>query len=130
MTYFNKGNTPRSTHSATAPKRIVAGTVNTHERKIRAVTPHRTADRRRTDPTPRMDEVMACVVLIGIPSSDAPRMTAEPAVSAANPWTGSSAVIRSPSVRMMRQPPYAVPNAASDAQLRTIHTGTVTSFHP
>ena len=51
-------------------------------------------------------------------------ITVAPETSAAKPWTGSRAVMRIPSVRMMRQPPYAVPTAATDAQLRTIQSGT------
>ena len=44
--------------------------------------------------------------------------TAAP-VSAANPWTGSSLAIRIPSVRMIFQPPNAVPNPMDKAQETT-----------
>jgi hypothetical protein len=76
---------PAQSPQGDRPKSIAAGTVSTHERKMRRVTPQRTADKRRADPTPMIDDVIACVVLIGMPSSDAPWITDAPATSAAKP---------------------------------------------
>ena len=41
-------------------------------------TPQRTAVRRLVEPTPKMQAVIVCVVLIGAPRSDAPEMTIVP----------------------------------------------------
>jgi hypothetical protein len=80
------------------PSAIVTGRVSSQDVKISAVIAHRTADSRRMAPTPRIDDVRACVVLTGMPSSDATWITVAPATSAANPWTGSRVVIRCPRV--------------------------------
>ena len=51
---------------------------------IRIVTPHRTAERRLTDPTPMIEDVMTWVVLTGIPKCAVPSRISAPLVSAAN----------------------------------------------
>ena len=51
----------------------------------------------------------------GMPSCAAPVMTMAAPVSAAKPWTGSSFVILTPSVRTTRQPPTIVPSAHDGA---------------
>ena len=53
---------------------------------------------------------MTWVVDTGIPRCDAPKMIVAAVVSAAKPWTGSSFTTRWPIVRMIRQPPAAVPS--------------------
>ncbi len=55
------------------------------------------------------------------------RDTLAPAVSAAKPWTGWSFTSLWPSVRMMRQPPAAVPAAIVVAHKITTHDGTLNS---
>ena len=67
---------------------------------------------------------MTCVVESGIPSSEAPVIVIAAAVSAAKPWTGCSFTILWPIVRMMRQPPAAVPAAIVTAQRTMIQNGT------
>ncbi len=57
-------------------------------------------------------------------------MTVAAAVSAANPWTGSSFTTRWPIVRMIRQPPAAVPSeiapaASTITQMGTLNTGRI-----
>jgi hypothetical protein len=46
-----------------------AGIVSTQAHTICPATPHRTADRRRVEPTPTIAPVIACVVLTGTPMS-------------------------------------------------------------
>ena len=88
-----------------------AGMVSTHAHTICPATPQRTADNRLIDPTPMIAPVMVCVVLTGTPRWVAVNSEIAPAVSAANPPTGWSFVIRDPIVWMMRQPPDNVPSA-------------------
>ena len=86
-----------------------AGMVSTHAHTICLAMPHRTANMRRTEPTPTMAPVMVWVVLTGTPSDDARKSDTAPAVSAAKPPTGCNRVIFEPIVRMMRHPPESVP---------------------
>ena len=88
---------------------------------MRLAMPQRTAERRRVDPTPRMAPEIACVVEIGMPNRVAISMTVAAAVSAAKPFTGFSAVMRMPIVRMIRQPPVAVPRPIARAQTTLTH---------
>ena len=74
-------------------------------------TPQRTAESRRVAPTPMIAPVIVCVVLTGIPPRIAKKSVRAPAVSAANPPTGLSFVMRDPIVRTIRQPPTNVPSA-------------------
>src|SRR3989337_3654656 len=66
-------------------------------------------------PTPRMAEVMTWVVLMGIPSADAVRITPAEDVSAQKPCTGCSFTKSLPTVLMILHPPAAVPNAIAAA---------------
>ncbi len=68
-------------------------------------TPQRTAERRWVEPTPMIAAVIVCVVETGTPKCVATWITLAAAVSAANPWMGSSLMTLDPSVWMMRQPP-------------------------
>jgi len=74
-------------------------------------------------PTPRMAEVMTWVVLMGIPSADAVRITPAEDVSAQKPCTGCSFTKSLPTVLMILHPPAAVPNAIAAAQERMTQTG-------
>jgi hypothetical protein len=87
-------NNPRSSSAHRAPRAIVTGSVSSHDAKMSAVIAHRTTESRRVAPTPRIADVIAWVVLTGIPSSEAIWITVAPATSAAKPWTGSRVVIR------------------------------------
>src|SRR3954469_7723839 len=87
-----------------------AGIVRIHAQTIRPATPQRTADSRWVAPTPTIEPVIVWVVLTGIPKCVATRIAAAPPVSAQNPPTGRSFVIRDPIVYTMRQPPNSVPN--------------------
>src|SRR6185437_4062762 len=86
-----------------------AGIVTTHAQTILLAIPQRTADSRVVAPTPTIAPVMVWVVLTGIPSDVAPRIAIAPAVSAANPPTGRSFVMRRPIVATIRHPPNNVP---------------------
>src|SRR5437016_4090591 len=88
-----------------------AGMVITHAHTILRVTPHRTADSRRVDPTPMMAPVMVCVVLTGIPFIARPNRHIAAALSAQNPPIGRNAVILWPMVFTILQPPETVPSA-------------------
>ena len=56
-----------------------------------------------------------------MPKRVAISMTVAAAVSAAKPFTGLSAVMRMPMVRMIRQPPVAVPRPIASAQITLTH---------
>src|SRR5258707_11722114 len=86
-------------------------------------TPQRTADRRSLDPTPMIALEITWVVDTGIPKWDAVRMIVAAVVSAANPWTGSSLTTFWPIVRMIRQPPAAVPSDIAVAARTMTHRG-------
>ena len=93
--------------------------VSTQAQTMRPTRPHFTASKRLVAPTPRMEVEMTCVVESGMPISEAPWIVMAAAVSAAKPWTGCSFTILWPIVRMIFQPPAAVPRAIVIAQ-RTI----------
>ncbi len=90
-------------------------------------TPQRTAENRSLEPTPRIADEITWVVDTGTPSDDAPMMMLAAVVSAAKPWIGSSLTTRWPIVRMIRQPPAAVPSEIADAAMRMTHSGTIGS---
>ena len=75
-----------------------AGMVTTQAHTIRPATPQRTADTRCVAPTPTIAPVIVCVVLTGIPKCVAIKMANAPPVSAQNPLTGRSFVMRDPIV--------------------------------
>ena len=61
------------------------GIVRIHAQTMARATPHFTVLAPIVVPTPMMEEQMTCVVLTGIPATEAPIIVAAPAVSAANP---------------------------------------------
>ena len=83
--------------------------VRIHAQTMRPATPQRTADSRRVAPTPTIEPVIVCVVLMPMPISVAMRIATAAPVSAAKPPTGASFVIFVPIVRTIRQPPESVP---------------------
>lgn len=69
-------------------------------------TPQRTDESLREAPVPSTDDVTTCVLEMGAAKTNAMTYNRIDAlVWAANALGGSSAVIRRPSVRMMRYPP-------------------------
>src|SRR5690242_1902302 len=88
-------------------------------------TPQRTAENRRVEPTPRIEEVITCVVEIGAAKAYAVvSMIPLATVCAANPPTGVSWMTRRPRVRMTRQPPEYVPRLIASAEDSTTQNGT------
>ena len=86
------------------------GMVRIQAQRMLPATPQRTADTFCAAPTPTMAPVMVCVVDTGIPRPVATNNMIAPPVSAQQPPTGFSFVIRCPMVFTMRQPPKAVPS--------------------
>lgn len=86
------------------------GMVRTQAHMIRPATPHLTALKRFTEPTPMMAPVMVWVVLTGIPKKAEVKSETAAPVSAQNPSTGLSLVTFCPMVFTMRQPPNIVPS--------------------
>lgn len=102
--------------------------VSTQALTMLCATPHRTAENRLDDPTPKILPEITCVVETGIPKWLAVKMTAAADVSAANPCTGSRRMILWPIVLMIRQPPADVPAAIATAHASTTHDGTTGCF--
>src|SRR5467141_3358802 len=100
-----------------------AGIVATHAHTILPATPHRTAEKRCTAPTPVIAPVIVCVVLTGIPKYDDTNSVIAPAVSAQKPPNGVSFVIRWPIVFTMRQPPAIVPSPIAAPAATMTHGG-------
>src|SRR6185503_17322579 len=97
-----------------------AGIVTIHAHTILPANPQRTADKRCVAPTPTIAPVIVCVVLTGMPKCVAIVIASAPPVSAQNPPTGRSFVIRVPIVFTMRHPPNKVPREiAVYAQIST-----------
>ena len=67
---------------------------------------------------------MTCVVDTGIPKWAVASRIEAAVVSAAKPWTGSSLATRWPIVRMIRQPPTAVPSDSAVADTTMTQIGT------
>src|SRR6266699_7219522 len=88
----------RMAKNVPAPTNPDAGMVRIHATTMRRAIPQRTADNRVVAPTPTIAPVMVWVVLTGIPASEAENRVIAPAVSAQNPPTGLSFVIREPMV--------------------------------
>src|SRR5438094_550711 len=105
-----------------------AGMVRIHAHTIWPATPHRTADRRRVEPTPTIDPVIACVVLTGTPNCVAIDSANAAPVSAAKPPTGFSFVIFDPIVWMIRQPPASVPRAIAAWAVMITQNGIVNAW--
>ena len=70
---------------------------------------------------------MTCVVDTGIPRLAVATSTVAAVVSAAKPCAGSSSTTRRPIVRMIRQPPTAVPSEIAEAAAMMTQVGTVMS---
>ncbi len=64
------------------------GMVKTQAQRILPATPQRTAVNRFVDPTPIMAPVIVCVVLTGMPATEAPIIEMAAAVSAQKPPMG------------------------------------------
>jgi hypothetical protein len=86
----------------TAATNAEAGSVTIQAITMLIATCHRTAESLRLAPTPKTEPEMTWVVLTGIPKWLAVMITAAPEASAANPCTGSSRMIRRPTVLMIR----------------------------
>src|SRR5512137_2276513 len=110
--------------NAPYPITAAAGIVRIHAKAIVLATPHFTVLAPMVEPTPIIDVQIMCVVLTGIPTAEAPRIVAAPAVSAANPCTGRSLVILYPIVFTIRHPPDRVPSAIAAWAIRITHRGT------
>lgn len=95
---YAAGYTHRTKANTTAATSAEAGIVRTHAHTIRRAIPQRTADKRLVAPTPMIAPVIVCVVLTGIPASAVANKVIAPAVSAQNPPTGLSFVMRDPMV--------------------------------
>ena len=65
-----------------------AGIVKIHAQMILPATPQRTAESLFVAPTPTMAPVMVCVVLTGIPKTDAPMIAQAAPASALKPPIG------------------------------------------
>src|SRR5437016_6257017 len=100
------------------------GMVSTQAQTTRPATPHRTAERRRVDPTPTMAPVMVWVVETGIPLDDTKNRATAAEVSADTPPTGCRRVILEPMVWTIRMPPERVPRAMAVWAHSTTHRGT------
>ena len=104
-----------------------AGQVRTQAATTSPAIPQRTAESRRVEPTPMIAEPMTWVVLNGKPNREAPSMIIAAEVSAAKPCIGSSLVIRTPSVLMMRHPPNRVEIPIVVPESRMTQRGTANS---
>src|SRR5581483_2987861 len=98
-------------HQLAAEINAAQGIVTIQAMTMLPATPQRTAEARCAEPTPMIAPVIVCVVETGIPSVEARKRVSAPPVSAENPPTGLSLVIRWPIVLTMRQPPNRVPSA-------------------
>ena len=105
------------------------GRVSTHAQTMRPATPQRTAEELRTLPVPTIDPVMVCVVETGTPSEVARNSEMAPLVSAQNPPTGASLVMRIPMVRTIRHPPESVPRPIAAWQSTITQSG-ISGFAP
>src|SRR4051794_15614673 len=76
-------------------------------------------------PVPVIAPATVCVVDTGAPIAVEPNNATAAAVSAVNPLTGRSGVMRWPIVRTIRQPPDEVPSAMAVAAASATHSGTV-----
>ena len=107
-----------------AARIIVTGIVMIHDIIIRPATPHFTAENRFALPTPRIDDVMTCVVLTGMPVIEDVNITLADVISAAKPLIGSILKIFVPIVLIIFQPPTDVPSAIAVAADTLTHKGT------
>ena len=91
---------------------------------MRPATPHFTAEKRFAEPTPRIADVIAWVVLIGKCVKVAVIITDAAEASAAKPLIGSILKIFVPIVLMIFQPPMDVPSAIAVAAAILTHSCT------
>lgn len=87
------------------------GIVNTHAQTILPATPHFTALKRLSDPTPMIAPVIVWVVLTGMPNPEEMNNVTAAPNSAQKPSTGLSLATFCPIVFTIRQPPNIVPRA-------------------
>src|SRR4051794_28564162 len=106
------------------PNIMHAGIVTTQAVTMRPAMPQRTAEALLVAPTPRMAEEITWVVETGMPSRLANSMIEAAAVSAAKPSIDRNSTTFSPIVRIMRQPPNAVPSPIAVAAASTTQSGT------
>jgi hypothetical protein len=107
---------PLSKKYAIAAVMPAAGIVKIHAQTILCAIGHRTADSRRTAPTPTIAPVIVWVVPTGTPRELAENSVIAPAVSAANPPTGWSLVMRIPIG--VNDPPAAAQCSKGDGRMR------------
>lgn len=106
-----------------APTAADAGIVTNHARTILPATPHRTAENLFEEPTPKSEEDVTWVVLMGAPMRDAVKITPAVALCDAKPCTGLILRIFCPIVFMIFQPPLSVPNIITPAQATLTQAG-------
>ena len=106
-----------------APISALTGIVSTQAVTMSIDTPHLTAERRLTEPTPIILPEMTWVVETGILNICDTAIASEPAVCAQNPSTGVILVILLPMVFMILHPPDMVPIAIAVKQAKAIHSG-------
>src|SRR6476646_8510960 len=105
------------TRYVTAPTKAEQGIVRIQAITIRSPQIQRTLRTPFIVPTPRIDPVIACVVLIGMPRCVATMIVEAADVSAQKPPTGANRVIPDPIVFTMRHPPKNVPSAIAPLQV-------------
>ena len=89
-------------------------------------TPQRTPRGPLLEPTPMIALEITWVVETGMPRCAVASSTVAAVVSAAKPWIGSSSTTLRPIVRMIRQPPTAVPSEIALAAMTITQIGTWT----
>ena len=87
------------------------GMVNIHAQIILPATPHLTALKRLSEPTPIIEPVIVCVVLTGTPKPEEMNNIDAAPSSAQNPSIGLSLATFWPIVLTILQPPNIVPKA-------------------
>src|SRR3954452_13132873 len=112
-----------ASHDAAAPTTAADGRVKLQASTIRPATPQFTEASLRPALAPKIEPVHTWVVESGSPRWVDVRITAVLVVSAVKPWTGWMSLTRLPSVRMIRQPPMAVPRAIANPADATTQKG-------
>src|SRR5262249_26912932 len=116
----------RRSHQAITATSAAQGIVMIQAQTTRPATPQRTALKRFSEPTPRIDPVIVCVVLMGMPFTKVVKASTRAApVSAHAPSTGRRRMIRCPIVLTIRQPPHSVPRPIAMWQAKTTSVGTL-----
>src|SRR5690349_24157544 len=112
-----------ASHDAAAPTTAADGRVKLQASTIRPATPQFTEASLPPALTPKIEPVQTWVVESASPRWLDVRITAALVVSAVKPWTGWMSLTRLPSVRMIRQPPMAVPSAIASPADSTTQNG-------